>query len=96
MLGNHLSQPPAHECPYATAVMERPASQMSILEQFLKEMPLGRGGSLESEEGDVEDNRAPSVPSLTSSRSFVSQVSEAAAGQKSRKDMTGCCIGFKK
>ncbi|XP_050718835.1 serine/threonine-protein kinase Genghis Khan-like isoform X3 [Eriocheir sinensis] len=54
-------------------VMERPASQMSILEQFLKEMPLGRGGSLESEEGDVEDNRAPSVPSLSSSRSFVSQ-----------------------
>lgn len=58
-----------------TTVMERPPSQMSILEQFLKEMPLGRGGSLESEEGDVEDNRAPSVPSLTSSRSFVSQVS---------------------
>ena len=55
-------------------VMERPASQMSILEQFLKDMPLGRGGSLESEEGDVEDNRAPSVPSLSSSRSFVSQV----------------------
>lgn len=53
--------------------MERPASQMSILEQFLKDMPLGRGGSLESEEGDVEDNRAPSVPSLSSSRSFVSQ-----------------------
>ncbi|KAK7079886.1 hypothetical protein SK128_013347, partial [Halocaridina rubra] len=57
-------------------LFERPASQMSFLEQFLKETSLRRGGSLESEEGDVEDNRAPSVPSLASSRSFVSQVSE--------------------
>lgn len=54
-------------------LLERPASQMSFLEQFLKETSLRRGGSLESEEGDVEDNRAPSVPSLSSSRSFVSQ-----------------------
>ncbi|XP_076060516.1 serine/threonine-protein kinase gek isoform X4 [Oratosquilla oratoria] len=57
-------------------VLERPASQMSFLEQFLKETSLRRGGSLESEEGDVEDNRAPSVPSLASSRSFRSQVCE--------------------
>ncbi|XP_064087873.1 LOW QUALITY PROTEIN: serine/threonine-protein kinase Genghis Khan-like [Macrobrachium nipponense] len=57
-------------------VLERPPSQMSFLEQFLKETSLRRGGSLESEEGDVEDNRAPSVPSLASSRSFVSQVEQ--------------------
>ncbi|XP_069937525.1 serine/threonine-protein kinase Genghis Khan isoform X2 [Cherax quadricarinatus] len=54
-------------------LLERPASQMSFLEQFLKETSLRRGGSLESEEGDVEDEGAPSVPSLTSSRSFISQ-----------------------
>ncbi|CAL4060084.1 unnamed protein product, partial [Meganyctiphanes norvegica] len=47
--------------------LERPASQMSFLEQFLKEIPLRHGGSLESEEGDVEDNRALSI---ASSRSF--------------------------
>lgn len=59
-------------CP--PTVLERPASQMSFLEQFLKETSLRRQGSLESEEGDVEDNRAPSVPSIASSHSFVSQV----------------------
>ena len=47
---------------------------MSFLEQFLKETSSRRGGSLESEEGDVEDNRAPSVPSLSSPRSQLSQV----------------------
>ncbi|RXG67109.1 Serine/threonine-protein kinase Genghis Khan, partial [Armadillidium vulgare] len=54
-------------------LLERPASQMSFLEQFLKETSLRRGTSLESEEGDVEDNRAPSVPSLASPRSHLSQ-----------------------
>ena len=58
---------------YVTIASERPASQMSILEQFLKETNMRRGGSLESEEGDVEDT--PSAPSLASSKSYLSQVS---------------------
>ena len=45
---------------------------MSFLEQFLKETNIRRGGSLESEEGDVEDT--PSAPSLASSKSYLSQV----------------------
>ena len=75
---------------------ERPSSQMSFLDQFLKESsreasvsrhttpgrepgPLGprdRGFSLESDEGDVEDNRAAS---LASSRSNMSEQSVDAA-----------------
>ncbi|XP_045464345.1 serine/threonine-protein kinase Genghis Khan isoform X2 [Harmonia axyridis] len=70
---------------------ERPASQMSYLDQFLKEnsssqlqnqqnydnvppVPslLYQGGSIESEEGDIEDNRALS---LTSSKSNLSEAS---------------------
>ncbi|XP_044268863.1 serine/threonine-protein kinase Genghis Khan isoform X2 [Tribolium madens] len=67
--------------------LERPSSQMSYLEQFLKEnnqlqvqsqtydnVPalLYQGGSIESEEGDIEDNRALS---LTSSKSNLSELS---------------------
>ncbi|XP_063931323.1 serine/threonine-protein kinase Genghis Khan isoform X3 [Zophobas morio] len=70
-------------------VLERPSSQMSYLEQFLKEnnslqvqsqtydnVPvqslLYQGGSIESEEGDIEDNRALSI---TSSKSNLSELS---------------------
>lgn len=66
------------------SVLERPASQMSFLEQFLKETSLRRQGSLESEEGDVEDNRAPSVPSIASSHSFVSQEQLGSPNMESR------------
>lgn len=71
-------------------VLERPSSQMSYLEQFLKEtnspsvqnmydnvQPQAQpfpGGSLESEDGDIEDNRAPSVVSSKSNLSEVSMV----------------------
>ncbi|XP_069160748.1 serine/threonine-protein kinase Genghis Khan isoform X2 [Procambarus clarkii] len=72
-LQNRLEAAATQERKTRKFVLERPASQMSFLEQFLKETSLRRGGSLESEEGDVEDEGAPSVPSLTSSRSFVSQ-----------------------
>ena len=81
---------------------DRPSSQMSFLEQFLKESSVGRSRdplnstasgsisgrpervsmdsssaaarramSIESDEGDVEDNRAGSI---TSSRSNMSEV----------------------
>ncbi|XP_035704452.1 serine/threonine-protein kinase Genghis Khan isoform X2 [Folsomia candida] len=43
--------------------LDRPPSQMSFLEQFLKESSFvarGGGGSIESEEGDVEDNSSKS------------------------------------
>lgn len=49
--------------------MERPASQISYLDHFLKESR--NTGSIESEDGDIEDNR---VPSLTSSRSNLSEL----------------------
>jgi len=39
-------------------VLDRPPSQMSFLEQFLKESSFR--GSLESDEGDVEDNSSKS------------------------------------
>jgi len=39
-------------------VLDRPSSQMSFLEQFLKESSFR--GSLESEEGDIEDNSSKS------------------------------------
>ncbi|CAG9835316.1 unnamed protein product [Diabrotica balteata] len=68
--------------------LERPSSQMSYLDQFLKEtnsssqpantydnLPvpnLYKGGSIESEEGDIEDNRALS---MTSSKSNLSELS---------------------
>ncbi|XP_050303766.1 serine/threonine-protein kinase Genghis Khan isoform X2 [Anthonomus grandis grandis] len=68
--------------------LERPSSQMSYLEQFLKEtnsssgqnmydnVPpqahMYHGGSLESEDADVEDNRAPSI---VSSKSNLSEIS---------------------
>ena len=67
---------------------ERPSSQMSFLDQFLKESSVSRnttpgrdpgppvshqrGYSMESDEGDVEDNRAPSI---ASSRSNMSEQS---------------------
>lgn len=55
------------------AVLERPTSQMSYLEHFLKETAGStRHGSVDSVEGDIEDNRAPS---LTSSKSNLSELS---------------------
>lgn len=66
--------------------LERPSSQMSYLEQFLKETnsqsqnvydnvsahQIYQGTSIESEEGDIEDNRAPSI---VSSKSNLSELS---------------------
>lgn len=43
---------------------------MSFLDQFLKESSLRRTASADSEEGDIEDNRAPSV--LSSNKSVTS------------------------
>lgn len=80
-------------------VLERPSSQMSYLDQFLKEtnsstqqqqqfegsggpVPSGpqqllyQGGSIESEEGDIEDNRALSMSSSKSNLSELSMVRE--------------------
>lgn len=55
------------------SVLERPTSQMSYLEHFLKETASGtRHGSVGSVEGDIEDNRAPSI---TSSKSNLSELS---------------------
>lgn len=54
------------------SVLERPSSQMSYFDQFIKESSTRHGGSVESEEGDIEDNRAPS---LTSSKSNLSELS---------------------
>ncbi|GJQ77807.1 putative protein serine threonine kinase [Trypoxylus dichotomus] len=66
--------------------LERPSSQMSYLDQFLKETNSSQqqvqqthstrllyleGGSIESEEGDIEDNRA----SIASSKSNLSELS---------------------
>lgn len=72
-------------------VLERPPSQMSYLDQFLKETNtnqqnqqlqyenqaslLYQGGSIESEEGDIEDNRALSISSSKSNLSESSLVS---------------------
>ncbi|XP_018352111.1 PREDICTED: serine/threonine-protein kinase MRCK alpha isoform X1 [Trachymyrmex septentrionalis] len=54
-------------------VLERPTSQMSYLEHFLKETTSStRHGSVDSVEGDIEDNRAPSI---TSSKSNLSELS---------------------
>ncbi|XP_037073228.1 serine/threonine-protein kinase Genghis Khan-like, partial [Pollicipes pollicipes] len=56
--------------------LDRPPSQMSFLDQFLKEPPLrrsagaGGSGSVESEEADVEDNRVPSIASSKSEYSM--------------------------
>ncbi|GLV45544.1 genghis khan [Carabus blaptoides fortunei] len=75
--------------------LERPSSQMSYLDQFLKETNsnqqqsqhssqqfdqqsatgqaiLYHGGSIESEEGDIEDNRALSIASSKSNLSEIS------------------------
>ncbi|XP_046676035.1 serine/threonine-protein kinase Genghis Khan isoform X4 [Homalodisca vitripennis] len=52
--------------------LERPSSQMSYLDHFLKETSTRHGGSVESEEGDIEDNRAPSVASSKSNLSELS------------------------
>ncbi|CAH1179570.1 unnamed protein product [Phaedon cochleariae] len=67
--------------------LDRPSSQLSYLDHFLKEtnssqvntydnIPaqnlLYKGGSIESEEGDIEDNRALS---MTSSKSNLSEIS---------------------
>ncbi|KAJ8679289.1 hypothetical protein QAD02_015076 [Eretmocerus hayati] len=53
--------------------LERPTSQMSYLEHFLKETAgSARHGSVDSVEGDIEDNRAPS---MSSSKSNLSELS---------------------
>lgn len=49
---------------------------MSYLDHFLKESSTRHGGSIESEEGDVEDNRAPSITSSKSNLSELSIVSK--------------------
>lgn len=55
-------------------VLDRPISQMSFLEQFLKESSMRRTLSADSEEGDIEDNRrSPSI--LSSSKSGASDLS---------------------
>lgn len=82
------------------AVLERPPSQMSYLDQFLKETNssqqsqvlqyenmrdlalLHQGGSVESEEGDIEDNRALSISSSKSNLSESSMVSETCIFKK--------------
>ena len=57
-------------------VLERPTSQMSYLEHFLKETASStRHGSADSVEGDIEDNRAPSISSSKSNLSELSIVS---------------------
>ncbi|XP_054256943.1 serine/threonine-protein kinase MRCK alpha-like isoform X2 [Macrosteles quadrilineatus] len=53
-------------------ILERPSSQMSYLDHFLKETSARHGGSVESEEGDIEDNRAPSIASSKSNLSEMS------------------------
>ncbi|XP_033302317.1 serine/threonine-protein kinase Genghis Khan isoform X3 [Bombus vosnesenskii] len=54
-------------------VLERPTSQMSYLEHFLKETASStRHGSADSVEADIEDNRAPSI---SSSKSNLSELS---------------------
>lgn len=60
---------------------------MSFLEQFLKESSLRRAASADSEEGDIEDNRAPSV--LSSSNKSASDLSPQQGhtpGQQSQTD----------
>ncbi|XP_003425741.1 serine/threonine-protein kinase Genghis Khan [Nasonia vitripennis] len=53
--------------------LERPTSQMSYLEHFLKETAgNARHGSVDSVEGDIEDNRAPSIASSKSNLSELS------------------------
>ena len=74
---------------YFVAVLERPSSQISFLEHFLNNTSLTSnadntslmndryhrmGGSAESEEGDIEDNRIPSVESSKSNLSELSNV----------------------
>lgn len=48
---------------------------MSFLEQFLKESSLRRAASADSEEGDIEDNRAPSVLSSSNNSKSASDLS---------------------
>ena len=48
---------------------------MSYLDKFLIESSNRQHGSIESEEGDVEDNRAPSLASSKSNLSELSIVS---------------------
>jgi len=49
---------------------------MSFLEQFLKESSMRRTASADSEEGDIEDNRAPSVLSSNKSGSDLSPMQQ--------------------
>ncbi|XP_059484559.1 serine/threonine-protein kinase Genghis Khan isoform X4 [Neocloeon triangulifer] len=61
-----------HRLESGEGFLDRPPSQISYLDHFLKESPIRHGGSVESEEGDIEDNRAPSI---TSSKSNLSDLS---------------------
>lgn len=54
------------------SVLERASSQMSYLGAFLKETTAG---SVESDDADIEDNRAPSIASSKSNLSEISIVS---------------------
>merc|ERR1719210_3097192 len=99
---------------------DRPSSQMSFLEQFLKESSVGRsrdplnstasgsnsgrpervsmdsssaaaarrGMSIESDEGDVEDNRAGSIASSRSNMSEHERVSPAIGGRSTSTTST--------
>merc|ERR1719210_1738268 len=99
---------------------DRPSSQMSFLEQFLKESSVGRsrdplnsaasgsnsgrpdrvsvdsstatatrrGMSIESDEGDVEDNRAGSITSSRSNMSEHERVSPAIGGRSTSTTST--------
>lgn len=61
---------------FSISVLERPTSQMSYLEHFLKETASStRHGSADSVEADIEDNRAPSISSSKSNLSELSIVS---------------------
>jgi hypothetical protein len=63
------------------SVLERPTSQMSYLEHFLKETAgNARHSSVDSVEGDIEDNRAPSITSSKSNLSELSIVSIVSRG----------------
>lgn len=79
---------------FLITVLERPSSQISFLEQFLNNTSLSTtgdhfhrmaaGGSVESEEGDIEDNRVPSAESSKSNLSELSNVRVGSAANRFR------------
>ena len=94
--------PPDDQSLIFSVLGERASSQMSFLDQFLKESSVSRnttpgrdtgpapvtarGYSMESDEGDVEDNRAASIASSRSNMSeqSVDAVSPLSAGGNPR------------